>query len=126
MRVELICLPWQHCSFPDLISYRLNSICLECQRPRVLSYFQTATDNSLMIYLFELNRAVLFGGMQLQQRGINPLNAELNPVCHLLALLGVHYFIHVSRISVKSLSLRLLMSYTYMEHPFLMFLDHTQ
>jgi len=30
----------------------------------------------------------------------NPLNAELNPVCHLLALLGVH-FLHVSRIRVK-------------------------
>ena len=23
---------------------------------------------------------------------INPLNAELNPICHLLALLGVHFF----------------------------------
>ena len=43
---------------------------------------------------------------------INPLNAELNPICHLLALLGVH-FLHVSRIRVKSLTLRLLMSYIY-------------
>ena len=42
----------------------------------------------------------------------NPLNAELNPICHLLALLGFH-FLHVSRIRVKSLTLRLLMSYTY-------------
>jgi len=56
----------------------------------------------------------------------NPLNAELNSVCYLLALLGVHYFLHVSRIRVKSLTLRLLMSYIYMEHLFLMFLDHTQ
>jgi len=31
----------------------------------------------------------------------HPLNAELNPICHLLALLGVH-FLHVSRIRVKS------------------------
>ena len=31
----------------------------------------------------------------------NPLNAELNPICHLLALLGVHHFLHVSRIRVK-------------------------
>ena len=36
----------------------------------------------------------------------NPLNAELNPICHLLALLGVHHFLHVSRIRVKSLTLR--------------------
>jgi len=32
---------------------------------------------------------------------INPLNAELNPICHLLALLGAHHILHVSRISVK-------------------------
>ena len=58
----------------------------------------------------------------------NPLNAELNPICCLLALLGAHHFLHVSRIRVKSLTLRLLMSYIYIytEHPFLMFLDHTQ
>jgi len=59
----------------------------------------------------------------------NPLNAELNPICYLLALLA-HHFLHVSRIRVKSLTLRLLMSYIYiyiyMERIFLMFLDHTQ
>ena len=44
---------------------------------------------------------------------INPLNAELNPICHLLALLGVYHFLHISRIRVKSLTLRLLMSYIY-------------
>jgi hypothetical protein len=32
---------------------------------------------------------------------INPLNAELNPICHLLALLGVHHFLYMSRIRVK-------------------------
>ena len=31
----------------------------------------------------------------------NPLNAELNPICYLLALLGAHHFLHVSRIRVK-------------------------
>ena len=43
----------------------------------------------------------------------NPLNAELNPICYLLALLGVQHFLHVSRIRVKSLTLRLIMSYIY-------------
>ena len=63
---------------------------------------------------------------------INPLNPELNPICYLLALLGAHHFLHISRIRVKLLTFRLLMSYMYiyiyiyMEHPFLMFLDHTQ
>jgi len=32
----------------------------------------------------------------------NPLNADLNPICCLLALLGAHHFLHVSRIRVKS------------------------
>ena len=41
---------------------------------------------------------------------INPLNPELNPICYLLALLA-HHFLHVSRIRVKSLTIRLLMSY---------------
>ena len=44
---------------------------------------------------------------------INPLNAELNPICYLLASLGAHHFLHVSRIRVKLLILRLLMSYIY-------------
>ena len=46
-------------------------------------------------------------------QSINPLNAELNPICYFLALLGAHYFLHVSRIRVKSLTLRLLTSYIY-------------
>ena len=32
---------------------------------------------------------------------INPLNAELNPICHLLAVLEAHHILHVSRIRVK-------------------------
>jgi len=44
---------------------------------------------------------------------LNPLNPELNPICYLLALLGAHHFLHVSRIRVKLLTFRRLMSYTY-------------
>jgi len=32
----------------------------------------------------------------------NPLNAELNPICHLLALLGARHILHISRIRVKA------------------------
>jgi hypothetical protein len=32
---------------------------------------------------------------------INPLNAELNPIRHLLALIGARHFVHVSRIRVN-------------------------
>ena len=43
----------------------------------------------------------------------NPLNPELNPICYLKALLGAHHFLHVSRIRVKLLIFRLLMSHIY-------------
>jgi hypothetical protein len=32
---------------------------------------------------------------------LNSLNAKLNPICHLLALLEAHTLLHVSRISVN-------------------------
>jgi len=32
----------------------------------------------------------------------NPINADLNPIRHLLALLGAHHILHVSRIRVNS------------------------
>jgi len=35
---------------------------------------------------------------------LNPLNAELNPICHLLALLGAHHILHISRVRVKPLN----------------------
>jgi len=34
---------------------------------------------------------------------LNPLDAELNLICYLLALLGAHHFLHVSRIRVKNM-----------------------
>ena len=46
------------------------------------------------------------------QQDVNPLKPELNPICYLLALLA-HHFPHVSRIRVKSLTFRQLMSYIY-------------
>jgi hypothetical protein len=38
---------------------------------------------------------------------INPLNAELNPICHLLALLGAHHIFHVSGLRVNPLNTEL-------------------
>jgi len=32
---------------------------------------------------------------------INLLNAELNPTCHLLALLGAHHILHISMVRVN-------------------------
>ena len=66
--------------------------------------------------LQEMNSTVQETGSIINQENtkyISPLNPELNPICYLLALLGAHHFLHVSRIRVKLLTLRLLMSYIY-------------
>ena len=36
-----------------------------------------------------------------RKKYINPLNAELNPIRHLLAVVGARHIVHVSRIRVK-------------------------
>jgi hypothetical protein len=36
-------------------------------------------------------------------KNINPLNTELNPICHLLVL-GAHHIFHVGRISVNAVA----------------------
>jgi hypothetical protein len=33
---------------------------------------------------------------------VNPLNAEFNPICHLLELLGAHHILHASNMRVKA------------------------
>jgi hypothetical protein len=42
-----------------------------------------------------------FANVPKNENILNPLNAKLNPICHLLALLGAHPLLHVSRIRVK-------------------------
>jgi len=37
-----------------------------------------------------------------QNSVFNPLNGELNPICHLLALLETHHIFHVSELRVKN------------------------
>ena len=60
---------------------------------------------------FEIqNKLVLFVKLPIC---FNSLNPELNPICYLLALLRAHHFLHVSRIMVKLLTLRRLMSCIY-------------
>ena len=44
---------------------------------------------------------------------VNHFKPELSPICYLLALLGAHHFLHVSRMRVKLLTFRLLMSYIH-------------
>jgi hypothetical protein len=35
---------------------------------------------------------------------INPLNAKLNPFCHLLAVLGAHHILHISGLMVITIN----------------------
>jgi hypothetical protein len=69
-----------------------------------IHYAEVTSDLSFLSYFICLCFSVL--------PPINPLNPELNLVCYLLALLACH-FLHISRIRVKSLTLRLVMSYIY-------------
>jgi hypothetical protein len=47
------------------------------------------------------SRILLYNCTLISFNIFKPLNAELNPICHLLALLGAHHIHHVSRIRVK-------------------------
>ena len=71
-----------------------------------------SSNSSTAAYI--LGIPTLLGSQECTQiSNINHLNPELNPICYLLALLGAHHFLHVSRIRVKSLIFRRLMSYIY-------------
>ena len=45
----------------------------------------------------------------LVSRSFNPLNAELNPIRHLLALVGARHIVHVSKIRVNMSCLTMMM-----------------
>jgi len=53
------------------------------------------------VYFIELHVAADIRLHCSPQLAFNPLNAELNTICHLVALLGAHHIFHVSRIRVK-------------------------
>ena len=86
---------------PDINTFSLCSL--------VTNYYDMQT-----YCLANTHSGVKWGGAKtLGVSNFNPLKPELNPICYLLALLRVHHFLHVSRIRVKLLTFRLLMSYIY-------------
>jgi hypothetical protein len=46
--------------------------------------------------------ALVWGTMRMTDANLNPLNAELNPICHLLTSLGAHHILHVSGLMWRS------------------------
>ena len=110
----------------DLFYYKLLPIAVgriqlrlkECSSKDVFAFVQASQKLiflTLILLTWRIGRAP--NNARKCQMGFNlpfnPLNAELNLICYLLALLGAHHLLHVSRVRVKSLTLRLLMSYIY-------------
>jgi len=52
--------------------------------------------------LNETNGTICVGKHLSDMFPINPLNTELNPICHLLTLLGAHHIFHVNGLRVKN------------------------
>ena len=82
-----------------------------------MSYGYFGTEKEMLKFLWRpqqrsIRWAVWSARQEERLRKINPLKPELNPICYLLALLGAHHFLHVSRIRVKLLTFGRL-SYIY-------------
>jgi len=60
------------------------------------TFFLSLSDDIFQVYQYRVFLYALICDM------FNPLNAELNPICHPLALLGAHHILYVSGIRVKS------------------------
>jgi hypothetical protein len=65
------------------------------------TYGEPLSDVDIEMPISKLKNRKATGHDQIPAELINPLNTELNPICHLLALLGARHILHVSRIRVK-------------------------
>jgi hypothetical protein len=82
------------------VEYEINNIkkngeCAACLKYSVLIFVEKKIYK--MQHLEGSGTPVLYMGRTV----LNPLNAELNPIYHLLALLGAHHIFHVSGLRVK-------------------------
>ena len=99
-----------HCGEPDTVQHRVTP-CGEGARiwlwtKRRIAWIlridpvHTPPDRTrpqFRIWPAQRHRAVLWILAQMVWYRINPLNAELNPICPLLALFGARHILHVSR-----------------------------
>ena len=69
----------------------------ECQYKEIKGTYRQSGRKVTQLQNYTTEHVTLFPSTM----AINPLNAELNPICHLLALLGAHHILHVSGIRVK-------------------------
>jgi hypothetical protein len=84
-------------------SSRKKHVCL-CGNPKVnsdflpctcLCFLHTTTTGIGCVVVYQIEVFISYFVK------INPLNAELNPICHQLALLGAHHIFHVSGLRVN-------------------------
>ena len=54
------------------------------------------------LYVYKRDSLKIFHSNRSFSWLFNPLIAELNPICHLLTLLGAHHILHISRIRVNN------------------------
>ena len=81
----------QAVSYKRLMHFMLSEVMLYvCRCCRVSSSYRVHTMNFFT-----------WAGGGLSVKVFNPFNAKLNPICHLLTLLGAHPILHVSRTRVK-------------------------
>jgi len=64
-------------------------------------YPKDRVSNHFNVFSTGVDKCKLFVPLRGKLISFNPLNAKLNPICHLLALLGAHHIFHVSGLRVK-------------------------
>jgi len=103
-----------HCAKCQAVTFAnlLASTTADVAKSRFISHLSTSFQSLALCILTQCCRNALQLVFFKQDCSLNPLKPELNPICYLLALLA-HHLLHVGRIRVKSLTLRLLMSYIY-------------
>jgi hypothetical protein len=92
----------------DLFTLRIFSTEFWLHKALALGYRQSCYTKLVWVVFFpsldDENKDIRNGHVKrlsCLENKTNPLNAQLNPICHLLALLGAHPILHVSRIRVK-------------------------
>jgi len=106
----------------EVVTFYLTLLTCELKSWGSLSLSQTLFDLCLFFSMFSIKKksinklsendfcvcisgkGLIFDIGEFWEKGVeqfNTLNAELNPICRLLALLRAHHILHVSRIRVK-------------------------
>ena len=89
----------QTCVMPPAPVARFNSSTVHSPPTTflLLSDTRSVSTNSHAEFMYHHEQQKVVGFFHLHTSTFNPLNAELNPICPLLALFGAHHILHISR-----------------------------